>query len=83
MLPKNGVLYKAYLLRLWADSPDTPVRAALECARTGERHPFATMTDLVAFLESEAQAAPSPAFSFENTEDGEESQMEGMENGEK
>ncbi len=46
--------YRAYLLRLWqADGEDgRPVwRAALEDARTGERHGFADLARLCAFLE--------------------------------
>jgi hypothetical protein len=80
MLPKNSVPYKAYVLRLWSDGPDTSWRAALVCARTGTRHPFATVADLVAFLDSETQIAQLPALSIEDTKNGEESQMEvGME----
>jgi hypothetical protein len=48
--------YRAYILRLWqADSDDgQPVRrAALEDARTGERHGFADLARLCAFLEKQ------------------------------
>jgi hypothetical protein len=47
--------YRAYLLRLWqADGEDgRPVwRAALEDARGGERHGFADLAHLYAFLEA-------------------------------
>lgn len=45
--------YRAYLLRLWQTEGEDgrPVwRAALEDARTGERHGFADLTRLCAFL---------------------------------
>ncbi len=45
--------YLAYVLRLWCDGPGTPWRAAIEGVRTGERHLFATLPALFAFLESE------------------------------
>jgi hypothetical protein len=48
--------YRAYLLRLWqADGEDgCPVwRAALEDARGGERHGFADLARLCAFLEEQ------------------------------
>jgi hypothetical protein len=51
--------YCAYLLRLWqAESDDgRPVwRAALEDARTGERHGFADLARLCAFLEEQTAA---------------------------
>ncbi len=75
MLPKNGVSYQAYVLRLWSDGPDAPWRAALECARTGARYPFATVADLVAFLESETQIVQPPALPIEDTENEKESGM--------
>jgi hypothetical protein len=47
--------YRVYLLRLWQieGDDDRPVwRAALEDARTGERHGFADLARLYAFLEA-------------------------------
>ena len=47
--------YRAYLLRLWqAEGEDgQPVwRAALEDARSGERHGFADLVQLCTFLEA-------------------------------
>ena len=47
--------YRVYLLRLWlAEGEDSrPVwRAALEDARTGERHGFADLAQLCAFLDA-------------------------------
>jgi len=60
--------YRAYLLRLWRtdDERGSPVwRAALEDARTGERHGFADLARLCAFLEAQTAswtegAAPAP-----------------------
>ena len=48
--------YRVYLLRLWqAQSQDGRLvwRAALEDARTGERHAFADLARLGAFLEAQ------------------------------
>lgn len=80
MVSRSNVFYKAYILRLWSDGPDTPWRAALVCAHTGARHPFATVADLVTFLEFETQAATLSVLRLEDTEEGRESQVEvGME----
>jgi hypothetical protein len=49
-------LYRAYLLRLWQSEGEDgrPVwRAALEDARTGDRHGFADLARLCAFLEAQ------------------------------
>jgi hypothetical protein len=48
--------YRAYILRLWLAEGDDgqPVwRAALEDARTNERHGFADLARLCAFLEAQ------------------------------
>lgn len=44
--------YRAYLLRLWQTGEDEAVvwRALLEDPRTGERHGFADLDSLCAFL---------------------------------
>ena len=60
--------YRAYILRLWLAEGDDgrPVwRAALEDARTTERHGFADLARLCAFLEQQTaawndDAAPQP-----------------------
>jgi hypothetical protein len=44
--------YKAYLLRLWRESHEATWRALLENPNSGERAAFATLEDLVAFLEA-------------------------------
>jgi hypothetical protein len=43
--------YKAYLLRLWRESHESAWRALLENPNRGERVAFATLGELVAFLE--------------------------------
>lgn len=45
--------YTAYLLRLWQDREGIPWRATIENPRTHERSSFATLPDLIAFLEAE------------------------------
>lgn len=42
--------YRAYLLRLWRSGGDGSWRASLQSVRTGERHVFADMESLLAFL---------------------------------
>jgi hypothetical protein len=44
--------YLAYMLRLWQVGEDATIwRASLEDAHTGARHGFASIHDLLAFLE--------------------------------
>jgi hypothetical protein len=43
--------YMAYLLRLWREKEETPWRALLDNPHNGERAAFATLAELVAFLE--------------------------------
>lgn len=50
----GGRPYLSYLLRLWLVERDGPVwRASLENPSTAERHGFATLEQLVAFLRAE------------------------------
>ena len=44
--------YKAYLLRLWRESGEGGWRATLESPGSGERAGFATLAELVAYLEA-------------------------------
>ena len=44
--------YKAYLLRLWRESHEAGWRAALENSNNSERAVFATLGELVTFLEA-------------------------------
>ena len=49
--------YRAYLLRLWAATETTGGwRASLEDPHTGERQAFASLNELMAFLEAQAGA---------------------------
>jgi hypothetical protein len=52
--------YLAYMLRLWQVSSDgEPIwRASLESPHTGERHGFANLESLFAFLEEQAGGQP-------------------------
>jgi hypothetical protein len=59
--------YQVYILRMWRDGTQTPWRAVLEHARTGERHAFVELADLFAFLEAEAGADPPMMVSLEDT----------------
>jgi hypothetical protein len=47
--------YVSFLLRLWEtnDQGESRWRASLERPRTGERHGFASLQDLFAFLEAQ------------------------------
>ena len=47
--------YLAYLLRLWQveAKEDAPWRASVESPQTGERRGFASLSELLAFLENE------------------------------
>lgn len=70
MLNYQPYPYAAYVLRLWRDGAQTPWRAVLECARTGEQHPFASLSDLYAFLDAETGTARAPTLENDHTEDG-------------
>jgi hypothetical protein len=52
--------YLAYMLRLWqaGDDEEPSWRVSLESPHTGERHGFAGLAQLVAFLEEQTEAAP-------------------------
>lgn len=53
--------YLAYMVRLWrAEGDEEPVwRASVESPHTGERHVFANVSALIAFLESQTDRARS------------------------
>lgn len=50
--------YTAYLVRLWQESPRAPWRASAQCASTGTKFYFATLTELFVFLESQTLSDP-------------------------
>jgi hypothetical protein len=54
-------VYKAYLLRLWREREETPWRAALENPNSGERIAFATLVELVLFIEKTTGERIRPA----------------------
>lgn len=60
--------YRSYLLRLWEvqSGGEWVWRASLEGPRTGERHAFADLPELVAFLEERVGLGPQTS-----TEEGE------------
>ncbi len=52
--------YRSYLLRLWLEPNDPPEwRAMLESPSSGERHGFASLKALFAFLEQETERLES------------------------
>jgi hypothetical protein len=59
--------YQAYLLRLWRDDGQTPWRASLQEAQAGQLISFASVAQLVAFLEQQTQEShESTAIKKEN-----------------
>ena len=57
-MPTEPHRYLAYMLRLWqASSKETVWRASLESPHTGERHGFASLDDLIIFLQRQTGAA--------------------------
>ncbi len=75
MLDRQAYPYMVYVLRLWRVGPAAPWRAVLECARTGEQHPFANLVDLYAFLDAETETARAPTIENEAYRRWEESQL--------
>jgi hypothetical protein len=57
--------YRAYLVRMWQEHPQSPWRASVQNAQTGELRIFSDLEQLVAFLYAQTQntdsdrAAPS------------------------
>jgi hypothetical protein len=49
--------YKAYLLRMWRENQHTAWRALLENPNNGERAAFATLRELVTYLEAKTGEA--------------------------
>ncbi len=52
--------YHAYVLRQWRESATAPWRYSLQCAEGGERHGFASLEHLVAYLHQCPPLDPSP-----------------------
>lgn len=55
----NSHTYHAYLLRLWRSGADGSWRASLQVVQTGERHMFADLGSLLAFLIEQARPPPT------------------------
>ncbi len=49
----DNQLYQVYLLRLWRNRTDAPWRATLESSEGNAQHHFATVQELVRFLEND------------------------------
>ena len=43
--------YRLFILRVWQDTPDGPLRCMLKAANDDHRHVFATVQNLADFLE--------------------------------
>lgn len=58
-MSEKAETYCSYLLRLWReDHNDEQIwRASLESAQTGERHNFATLDELIAFLREQTSTS--------------------------
>lgn len=54
---KRQQSYRAYLLRLWQESPQTDWRGSLEDTRTGKRQHFATVNSLIESIMQQTQGA--------------------------
>ena len=64
--------YLSYLLRLWGagKGAESTWRASLESPMTGERHGFASLKDLFAFLQAQADSpTPTTGQDVEPTDD--------------
>ena len=58
--------YQAYLLRLWRDNQNSAWRALLENSNNEERVAFATLSELVTFLETKTGEPIRPALTNED-----------------
>ena len=53
---QRGDGHQSYLLRLWRSGADSGWRASLQSVQSGERHMFADLDSLLAFLVEQSQA---------------------------
>ena len=60
VLPEVYEQYRAYLLRVWQERPHGSWRGSLQDATTGERHMFASVAQLAAFLQTVASERNAP-----------------------
>lgn len=58
-MSEKAETYFSYLLRLWREEHNDEWiwRASLESAQTGERHNFATLDELIAFLHEQTSTS--------------------------
>lgn len=63
MSSDNRENYRAYLLRLWRDDEASPWRASLQDPRAGETFGFASVAQLIAFIEQQTQGFSESAVS--------------------
>ena len=54
----RGDEHQSYLLRLWRSGGDGGWRASLQSVQTGERHMFADLDSLLAFLVEQSRPPP-------------------------
>jgi hypothetical protein len=52
--------YQSYLLRLWREDDAMEWRASLQSTATGEMQGFASLADLIAYLQSQAVLPVDP-----------------------
>ena len=52
--------YRAYLVRLWQDGPQSPWRASTQCVQTGEKRIFADLDSLCTFLHAQTKTVGDP-----------------------
>jgi hypothetical protein len=50
----QGTIYKAFLVRIWQDSPTSPWRASAQAVHSGEIVRFASLSALMLFLRTQA-----------------------------
>ncbi|MEZ4656186.1 MAG: hypothetical protein R2911_01285 [Caldilineaceae bacterium] len=53
--PTGELLHRSYLLRLWRSNVNGEWRASLQSVQSGERHMFADIDSLLAFLVEQSQ----------------------------
>jgi hypothetical protein len=59
-IPVEKVNYQAFLVRMWRSGAESPWRASVQHARSGEQIRFANMEDLLLFLYEQTMGNPEP-----------------------
>ncbi|MCL4860263.1 MAG: hypothetical protein KJZ93_12685 [Caldilineaceae bacterium] len=52
--------YHSYLVRIWRPGPQAAWRIMAEAVVTGERRTFASLEELLGFLQTELRSPPAP-----------------------